>query len=44
MNKFKEEAKGEVVYFSKESKLENGVMLNDDCIKIREKWIKKGNY
>lgn len=41
VNKFKEEAKGEVVYFSKESKLENGVMLNDDCIKYAKNGLRR---
>ena len=38
---FEKEAKGKVVFFSKESKLENGVMLNDDIIKYGENGIRR---
>ena len=38
---FEKEAKGKVVFFSKESKLENGVMLNDDIIKYAENGIRR---
>ena len=38
---FKDEAKGKVVYFSKENKLENGVMLNDDLIKYAKNGIRR---
>ena len=41
VNKFENEAKGKVVFFSKESKLENGVMLNDDLIKFAEDGIRR---
>jgi len=41
VNKFTDEAKGKVVFFSKESKLENGVMLNDDLIKFAENGIRR---
>ena len=38
---FEKEAKGKVVFFSKESKLENGVMLNDDIIKYGQNGIRR---
>ena len=38
---FKDEANGEIVFFSKESKLENGVMLNDDLIKCAKNGIRR---
>jgi len=41
VSKFENEAKGKVVFFSKESKLENGVMLNDDLIKFAENGIRR---
>ena len=38
---FEKEAKGKVVFFSKEDKLENGVMFNDDIIKYAENGIRR---
>ena len=38
---FEKEAKSKVIFFSKESKLENGVMLNDDIIKYAENGIRR---
>lgn len=41
VKKFENEAKGEVIFFSKESKLENGVMLNDDLIKYAKNGVRR---